>query len=193
MATAEWSNCSPDGICVHAGGRVVFVNDAGVRLMLAESSDQLVGRPITDFVARESLPAMVAEVAELQEVGDCTPQCPAQIIRLDGSLLPVEVVVVLTMWQDEPAQQVITRDVSARQSAEAALRYQAALVNHVSDAIIGTTASGVVTSWNPAAESIYRRSAADAVGHPSVSSLARHWIPRQSSRRWPPAQHPSLR
>ena len=157
---------SPDAICLHAGGRVVFVNDAGVRLMLAESSDQLVGRPITDFVARESMPAMLAEVAELQEVGDCTPQCPAQMIRLDGSLLPVEVVVVLTMWQDEPAQQVITRDVSARQSAEAALRYQAALVNHVSDAIIGTTASGVVTSWNPAAESIYRRSAADAVGHP---------------------------
>ena len=53
---------------------------------------------------------------------------------------------------------------------EAALRYQAALVNHVSDAIIGTTPTGVVTSWNPAAEAIYGRSVADALDKP-VSEL----------------------
>ena len=58
------------------------------------------------------------------------------------------------------------RDVSARHDTEATLRYQAALVNHVSDAIIGTTRSGVVTSWNPAAEAIYGRSADDAIGLP---------------------------
>ena len=38
---------------------------------------------------------------------------------------------------------------SERHAKEAALRYQAALVNHVSDAIIGTTVTGAVTSWNP--------------------------------------------
>ncbi|OBB12785.1 hypothetical protein A5662_07610 [Mycobacteriaceae bacterium 1482268.1] len=53
---------------------------------------------------------------------------------------------------------------------EAALRYQAALVNHVSDAIIGITATGNITSWNPAAESIYGRSFDEARGHP-VSEL----------------------
>src|SRR6201999_2982261 len=41
---------SPDGICVHKDGRVLFVNDAGVRLMLADSPERLVGRSITDFV-----------------------------------------------------------------------------------------------------------------------------------------------
>ncbi len=154
----------PDGICVYAEGRVVFVNDAGVRLMLADSSDQLVDRSIADFLAEESIPAMRAGIAELREVGDCTAQYPAQMTRVDGSLLAVEVVVVKTVWNDEPALQVITRDVSARHDSEAALRYQAALVNHVSDAIIGTTKTGVVNSWNPAAETIYGRSAAEAYG-----------------------------
>ena len=154
----------PDGVCVYAEGRVVFVNDAGVRLMLADSSDQLVDRSIADFLAEESIPAMRAGIAELREVGDCTPQYPAQMTRVDGSLLAVEVVVVKTVWNDEPALQVITRDVSARHDSEAALRYQAALVNHVSDAIIGTTKTGVVNSWNPAAETIYGRSAAEAYG-----------------------------
>ncbi len=157
---------SPDGICVHAGGRVVFVNDTGVGLMLADSGEQLVGRPITDFVATDSLPPMVSGIAELREVGDRTPPYQAQMIRMDGSRLAVEVVIVLTVWDDEPAHQVITRDISARHAAEAALRYQAALVNHVSDAIIGTTATGVITSWNPAAESIYGLSFAEARGRP---------------------------
>ena len=174
---------SPDGICVHKDGRVLYVNDAGVRLMLADSSDELVGRPITDFVAPESIPPMQAGIAALQEVGDCTPHYPAQMIRVDGTLLPVEVVVVLTIWEDELAYQVITRDVSARHAADAALRYQAALVNHVSDAIIGTTATGVVTSWNPAAEAIYGRSADEALRQPDqrvVSAL--QWIRSRSSR-----------
>jgi diguanylate cyclase (GGDEF)-like protein/PAS domain S-box-containing protein len=162
---------SPDGICVHANGRVVFVNDAGVRLMLGESSDQIVGRPITDFVTRESIPPMQSGVARLREVGDCTPHYPAQMVRIDGSLLAVEIVIVLTMWEDEPAHQVITRDVSVRHAAEFALRHQAALVNHVSDAIIATTATGVVTSWNPAAERIYGRRFADAKDRPITELL----------------------
>jgi diguanylate cyclase (GGDEF)-like protein/PAS domain S-box-containing protein len=155
---------SPDGICVHKDGRVLFVNNAGVRLMLADSSDELVGRPIADFVAPESIPPMVSGLSSLKEVGDCTVAYPAEMIRIDGSRLAVEVVVVYTIWDDEPAYQVVTRDVATRHAAEASLRYQAALVNHVSDAIIGTTASGIVSSWNPAAEAIYGRSAADAHG-----------------------------
>lgn len=161
---------APDGICVYVDRRVVFVNDAGVRLMRARSPDQIIGRPVTDFVVAESLPAMYSGVAGLRDVGDCTVAHPAQMIRMDGSLLAVEIVVVLTGWDGARAYQVITRDVSARQEADNALRYQAALVNHVSDAIIGTTKSGVVTSWNPAAEAIYRRSAADARGCP-ISEL----------------------
>ena len=43
---------SPDGICVHRDGRILYVNDAGVRLMLAASPDEIMGRPITD--AKES-------------------------------------------------------------------------------------------------------------------------------------------
>ena len=51
-------------------------------------------------------------------------------------------------------QRHLIHDVSSRHATDVALRYQAALVNHVSDAIIGTTRTGVITSWNPAAEAI---------------------------------------
>src|SRR6185436_12865287 len=60
----------------------------------------------------------------------------------------------------------VFRDVTAQKAAQATLRYQAALVSHVSDALIATTSDGVVTSWNPAAEQIYGRPSEQALGLP---------------------------
>ena len=157
---------SPDGICVYSERAVVFVNTAGVRMMGADSSADIIGRPVTDFVTAESISSMLPHLLELRNPGDATPHLAAEMIRADGSLLAVEVMAVKLSWEGGDALQVITRDVSARAEAEAALRYQAALVNHVTDAIIGITADGVVTSWNPAAEVIYGRAAVDAVGMP---------------------------
>ena len=53
------------------------------------------------------------------------------------------------------------RDLAAVKAASAALAYEAALVAHVSDAIIGLDKCGLVTSWNPAAEAIYGWSGPD--------------------------------
>lgn len=162
---------SPDGICVTAAARVIYVNPAGVRLMGADTSAELVGRPISDFVTAESLVPMLADLAGVVNPGDCSPHLAAELKRSDGTTLAVEVVAVRLGSDDTDAWQIITRDVSVRHAAEAALRKQAALVNHVSDAIIGTTADGMVTSWNPAAEAIYGRSAADAVGLPVAAAV----------------------
>ncbi len=76
-------------------------------------------------------------------------------MRLDGSPWVVESVSVLTRWEGEDAFQVILRNLTDRKRAEAALRYQANLVEHVSDAIIGIDTHGRVESWNRAAELIY--------------------------------------
>ena len=76
-------------------------------------------------------------------------------MRLDGSNIVVESLSVRTKWDGRPAYQVILRDLSLRKKAEEAMRYQAKLVEHVSDAIIGLDADGRIDSWNPAAEQMY--------------------------------------
>ena len=157
---------SPDAIAVHEGGRVVYVNPAGVRWIGAQSSAELVGHLITEFVDPDSVPAMLARIASLRHEGDTSPPSEAVMLRFDGTTLDVEAVSVLTVWEGRPAYQVIFRDLSAQKAAEAALRCQAALATHVSDAIIATTSTGIVTDWNPAAEAIYRRPAARALALP---------------------------
>ena len=155
---------SPDAICVHQGGRVVYVNKAGLRWIAAPSAEALVGNVITEFVDAASIPAMLDRISALRHQGDISEPSEASMRRFDGTTIDVEAVSVLTVWNGEPAYQVIFRDVTAHKVAQAALQFQAALVDHVSDAIISTTDSGIVTSWNTAAETIYRRPAAEALG-----------------------------
>ena len=162
---------SRDAVAVHDGGRLVYINPAGVRWIGAQSSAELVGHVITEFVHPDSIPAMLARIASLRHEGDTSAPSEAVMLRFDGTTLDVEAVSVLTVWEGRPAYQVIFRDLSAQKAAEAALRCQAALATHVSDAIIATTFTGIVTHWNPAAEAIYRRPAARAVALPASEAV----------------------
>ena len=162
---------SPDAICVHDGGRIVYVNAAGIRWIGAQSSAQVVGHFITDFVHPDSVPAMLARIASLRHEGDSSPPSEAVMLRFDGTTLDVEAVSMLTVWEGRPAYQVIFRDLSSQKAASAALHCQAALATHVSDAIIATTFTGIVTNWNPAAEAIYRRPAARALALPASEAV----------------------
>ncbi|EQD82519.1 sensor domain-containing protein [Saccharopolyspora erythraea] len=165
---------SPDAICVHQDNIIRYVNPAMGTILGAQSPAQLLGRPVTDFVAPDSIPQMRKRIRSLEAPGATTPRAEAELRRIDGTTVPVELVAVHTTWEGSSAVQVVGRDVSAQKTAEETLRFQAALVQHVSNAIIATDRSGIVTSWNPAAEAVYgiaeeealARHVADLVGAP---------------------------
>ncbi|WP_326945801.1 EAL domain-containing protein [Amycolatopsis sp. NBC_01307] len=158
---AELVELSPDAICVHENGVVTYANRAALDAFAACSADEVVGRPFTDFVAEDSRPVLLEKLALLSGPGAATEPVEALMSRLDGSKFAVEAQTVRTAG---PGYQVVMRDITAKKAAADALRYQAALVSHVSDALIATTGEGVVTSWNPAAETVYGWTAAEAVG-----------------------------
>lgn len=155
---------SPDAIVVHEGGRVVYINSAGIRFARASSRDDVIGRPITDFVAPETIPDMVQRLVKLTSPGSATEPADAVMLRVDGETVVMEVVSVRTVWEGRPAFQVIMRDKSVQKAAEQAVRSKAALVENVSDAIIAVSSAGLVQSWNPAAERVYGHSGVDAEG-----------------------------
>ncbi|OZC59551.1 hypothetical protein CH276_20650 [Rhodococcus sp. 06-470-2] len=159
---------SPDAIGVHRRGVMVYLNPAGMKYLRARSVADVIGRPITAFIAPESVGPMLERIAALDRHGTASAASEATVLALDGTVLTMEAVSVRTVWNGEPAYQVILRDLTEHKAAQRALQKQAALVEHVSDAIIGVSADGLVSSWNPAAESVYGRPAADVLGR-SVS------------------------
>ncbi len=159
---AELVELGPDAICVHENGVLTYANRAALETFAARSAAEVVGRRFTDFVAEDSRAALVEKLAELTEPGQASEPVEALMSRLDGSKFAVETVSVRLVGR--LAYQVVMRDITAKKAAADALRFQAALVSHVSDALIATTGEGVVTSWNPAAEAVYGWTAAEAVG-----------------------------
>ncbi|HEU5301679.1 MAG TPA: bifunctional diguanylate cyclase/phosphodiesterase [Acidimicrobiia bacterium] len=155
---------SPDPIAVHQDGIVRYMSPAGLRLAGADRMEEIVGRPILDFIHPQSLEETLERIAALTEPGMVSEPTEAVMKRVDGRPIVIESISVLIEWEGRPAYQVILRDISERRRADAALRYQASLVTHVSDAVVATDPDGRIASWNPAAEALYQRGADDAIG-----------------------------
>src|SRR4029079_614911 len=71
-----------------------------------------------------------------------------QLIEVDGRSIVLET----------------NRDVPERRRADAARGQLAALVESSDDAIVGKNLSGIITSWNHAAERMFGYSASEAIG-----------------------------
>ncbi len=109
---------SPDGIAVLSQDKLIFVNSAGARLLGVATPEALIGQPILDFVhpddwelARERIQQLLAGNASL-------PPLELKVIRLDGTVITVEVVGKLFLHQERPAAQVVVRDITERKQRE---------------------------------------------------------------------------
>ena len=85
--------------------------------------------------------------------------------RKDGSEFPVDI--SLAPIGSEEGQLVVAavRDITERKAAQAAEAQLAAIVESSADGIFSMSDRGVITSWNPGAETIFGFSRTDAVGH----------------------------
>ncbi len=115
---------SPDAIAIHSDGRLVFVNEATVRLLGARSREDLIGRPILDIVHPDFHQVVEERTRREIEQGEHAPLLEERFVRLDGVTIDVEVAGMPFVHEGKPAGQVVVRDVTERKRAEAALRRQ---------------------------------------------------------------------
>jgi len=108
----------PEPIVVHAGGAIRFVNPAGVALLGAASAEELVGRPVMDFVHPDYRAVVAERMRAMLETGGPVLLLEEKIVRLDGRVLEVEIAGAPVNFQGEPAIQLVGRDVSERRRAE---------------------------------------------------------------------------
>ncbi|WP_410876694.1 diguanylate cyclase domain-containing protein [Nocardia sp. A7] len=149
---------TPDAICVHESGTIVYVNPAMVRLLGARSADDLLGLSITLFVHPDSVAAMLDRIDKLTAEGSASPPADMDLVRVDGRTVPVQTVSVLTVWQGEPAYQVVVHDLTAQRAAEASARqaeaYFTTVVSQLEEGVIVVDRRGRLESINPAGKRI---------------------------------------
>lgn len=116
---------SPDAILVHSEGEFVLVNDAAVKLLGATGSEQLIGKPIMDFIHPKDRSAVQEGVRKSASQGQSAPFVKHKLIRIDGTVLNAEVSANVCGYRDKPAVQLLVRDVTERRRLESRLSYLA--------------------------------------------------------------------
>jgi PAS domain S-box-containing protein len=131
---------SPDAIIVHCGGEVLFVNIAGAELFGVASPEELIGKPVMDFIHPDYWEIARARIVRTQEKGERTDLIQEKFLRFDGQAVDVEAVSTPIIYRGEVASLVIARDITERKWAGEALvqseeRYRA-VVEQAADEIL---------------------------------------------------------
>jgi PAS domain S-box-containing protein len=112
---------SPDAILVHQSGQFVFANKAAARMLGAQDPSDLVGLPILQIVHPDYLERVKARAEEARE-GRATPAMEQRVVRLDGTVIDVEVAGLPLIYDGAPAGQIVARDITGRKAVDRRLR-----------------------------------------------------------------------
>ncbi|MFZ4481432.1 MAG: PAS domain S-box protein [Rhodoferax sp.] len=168
----EWT---PEAIAVHADRKLVFVNPAAVRLFGAESAAELLGKPILDLIHPDFHQAILARVDAITRSGGAAPMIEVKYLKLDGSVMDIEVQAKAITYDGVPAVLGALQDITARKQADEALqenreKYRA-LSEAASEAVF-ISEQGRCLEQNTRAQQMFGYSTAEAVGRPGTDWIA---------------------
>ena len=111
---------SPDAIYIQSNdGRILFANPAGIELLGAKSLKELLGVSVMTFIHPDSVQEVNTRIGRSEQLkGKVSEQ---KAITLTGKVLDIEVVSVSFVYNGNPAEQVIVRNVSEKIQAREAL------------------------------------------------------------------------
>jgi PAS domain S-box-containing protein len=159
---ADFFDTASTGLHWVAGdGTILRVNQAELD-MLGYPREEYVGRNIAEFHVDQ---LVIEDILRRLLAGETIRQYPARLRCKSGEIRDV-VIDSSGYFQDGRFlhTRCFTRDVTEELKARDAEARLAAIVMSSSDAIVGKTLDGVITSWNGAAERIFGYSPAEMVG-----------------------------
>jgi len=115
---------SPAAMVVHSKGKIVFANQAAINLAGGEKLEDLLEKPMLDFVHPDYHSVVKERIRQTVEESSEVELIPEKFIRLDGRVIDVEVAAIPTTYQEKPATQVLYMDVTERKQAEETLQRQ---------------------------------------------------------------------
>lgn len=127
---------SPDTVLIAKNDKILFINETGVHLLGASSSEDIINTSILDYIHSDYWKKAKRRMKKVFN-GDTTDFTEYKIKRFDGTLLDVEIKGIPTFFQSQTAQHVIVRDMTERK------RTQELIVNSEKLSIAGQLAAGI--------------------------------------------------
>ncbi|MBM7649273.1 diguanylate cyclase (GGDEF)-like protein/PAS domain S-box-containing protein [Bacillus ectoiniformans] len=108
---------APEAIGVHKNDRVIFINEQTIQMLGAETSADIVGRYIQEFIHPESVEKFKETRAQYQNY-----KLDVKLCRVDDTVIEAEVSVAQIIYEGEAATQFIIRNVTEQRRMQEELR-----------------------------------------------------------------------
>ena len=145
---------APDGIFIQTRGCFAYVNAALVRLLGAQTPEQLIGRSIVEFLQPTDRALVAERIRHINATQEPLPVTEFKYIRLDGALAEAEVSSVPFAYRQEQGALVFVRDITPLKKLEAASRTNerrlAALLHASTEPIMLLDPEGLILTLNQA-------------------------------------------
>lgn len=115
----EWS---PGAILVHRLGKIIFANPAAIKLFGAADASALLAKKTSDLIHPDELAAQNARMASIIHQDAIAPAAESRFLKLDGTVITVQVQGTAIDYDGEPAIHVAIHDLTERKKLENNIR-----------------------------------------------------------------------
>ncbi|MFZ5646922.1 MAG: PAS domain S-box protein [Bacillota bacterium] len=163
---------SPDAIAVHCDGRIVFINKSGTERLGAVKQEEVIGRPLLDFVHPDCHGIVIQRVHEMLNKREPVPLIEEKFVKLDGTVIDVEVAAAPLTFKGKPSVLVVVRDISQQKRAMEELnrlnQFLSIIIDNANVWLKVLDENTNVVIWNKAAEIISGYSGEEVIGHNKI-------------------------
>ena len=125
----------PDAVIIHEGGKFVFANATALKTVGADSFEQLMERPLMDYVHPDFRAISLSRIRKIYSTGQPSTFSEEKFITLKGEIIDVEVIGIPIFYLGKPAIQTIIRDITVRKKAEDELKESEERFRHITSSI----------------------------------------------------------
>ncbi|MCL2930954.1 MAG: EAL domain-containing protein [Trichodesmium sp. MAG_R03] len=114
---------SQEAIAINYMEKLVYINSAGAKLLGANSPEEIIGQSLSKFIHFDYIERGKQRLQQVQEQGKKINLQEKKLIKLDGKVIDVEIVVIPYNYHGKTATQMIIRDINERKQIQAKLIY----------------------------------------------------------------------
>ncbi|HHV71664.1 MAG TPA: EAL domain-containing protein [Clostridia bacterium] len=107
----------PEPLIVHQEGEIIYFNPATQKITGVADAEQLIGKPISNFICNECLEDVNLQMEEVLK-GHNLDWIECKMIRADGRILDIETTAVATTYLGKPAVMSVFKDITERKKIE---------------------------------------------------------------------------